>query len=79
LTLIAFPGLDLSDRFALTGLRPPSSPTHQRKLPADQAGIASLAHFDAVGRGHPPHQNLIGMLTPLGTAAPKISAANQPE
>ena len=41
LTLIAFPGLDLSDRFALTGLRPPSSPTHQRKLPADQAGASA--------------------------------------
>ena len=31
LTLIAFPGLDLSDQFALTVPRPPSSPTHQRK------------------------------------------------
>ncbi len=31
LTLIAFPGLDLSDRFALTAPRPPSSPTHQHK------------------------------------------------
>src|ERR1700733_6619226 len=31
LTLIAFPGLDLSDQFALTAPRPPSSPTHQRK------------------------------------------------
>jgi hypothetical protein len=31
LTLIAFPGLDLSDQFALTVARPPSSPTHQRK------------------------------------------------
>jgi|HubBroStandDraft_3_1064219.scaffolds.fasta_scaffold120671_2 hypothetical protein len=31
LTLIAFPGLNLSDQFALTGPRPPSSPTHQRK------------------------------------------------
>jgi hypothetical protein len=31
LTLIAFPGLNLSDQFALTVPRPPSSPTHQRK------------------------------------------------
>ena len=31
LTNIAFPGLDQSDQFALTVLRPPSSPTHQRR------------------------------------------------
>jgi hypothetical protein len=38
LTLIAFPGLDLSDQFALTAPRPPSSPAHQRKrLPIRRA------------------------------------------
>src|SRR5262249_49627594 len=41
--LIAFPGLDLSDQFALTVPRPPSSPTHQRKrLPIRPASALIL-------------------------------------
>src|SRR5215813_7720078 len=41
LGFVAFPGLDQSDQFALTVPRPPSSPTHQRKAPADQAGASA--------------------------------------
>jgi hypothetical protein len=47
LTLIAFPGLDLSDQFALTVPRPPSSPTHQRKRLADQAGASADPRYSS--------------------------------